>query len=119
MIMDSENKPRFSFKQDFWVSHFIKTTISTTLIALAFDFIFMGAKAHPMDYVQILLGIVAFLLAIVTVFIIDKFHEEIAVYKYQNYKNLERNQQEIMNNQLNREDLHDEIREVLQEMIKG
>ena len=117
--MDSENEPRFSFKQDFWVSHFIKTTVSTTLIALAFDFIFMGAKAHPMDYVQILLGIVAFLLAIVTVFIIDKFHEEIAVYKYQNYKNLEQNQQEIMNNQLSREDLHDEIREVLQEMIKG
>lgn len=119
MIMDSENEPRFSFKQDFWVSHFIKTTVSTTLIALAFDFIFMGAKAHPMDYVQILLGIVAFLLAIVTVFIIDKFHEEIAVYKYQNYKNLEQNQQQIMNNQLSREDLHDEIREVLQEMIKG
>lgn len=117
--MDSENEPRFSFKQDFWVSHFVKTTISTTLIALAFDFIFMGAKAHPMDYIQILLGIVAFLLAILTVFIIDKFHEEIAVYKYQNYKNLEQNQQQIMNNQLSREDLHDEIREVLQEMIKG
>ena len=119
MIMDSENEPRFSFKQDFWVSHFVKTTVSTTLIALAFDFIFMGAKAHPMDYIQILLGIVAFLLAILTVFIIDKFHEEIAVYKYQNYKNLEQNQQQIMNNQLSREDLHDEIREVLQEMIKG
>ncbi len=119
MIMDSENEPRFSFKQDFWVSHFVKTTVSTTLIALAFDFIFMGAKAHPMDYIQILLGIVAFLLAILTVFMIDKFHEEIAVYKYQNYKNLEQNQQQIMNNQLSREDLHDEIREVLQEMIKG
>lgn len=117
--MDSENEPRFSFKQDFWVSHFVKTTVSTTLIALAFDFIFMGAKAHPMDYIQILLGIVAFLLAILTVFIIDKFHEEIAVYKYQNYKNLEQNQQEIMNNQLSKEDLHDEIREVLQEIIKG
>jgi len=117
--MDSENEPRFSFKQDFWVSHFVKTTVSTTLIALAFDFIFMGAKAHPMDYIQILLGIVAFLLAILTVFMIDKFHEEIAVYKYQNYKNLEQNQQQIMNNQLSREDLHDEIREVLQEMIKG
>ena len=119
MIMDSENKPRFSFKQDFWVSHFAKTTISTTLIALAFDFIFMGAKAHPMDYNQILLGIVAFLLAILTIFIIDKVHEDIAVYKYQNYKNLEQNQQQIMNNQLSREDLDDEIREVLQEMIKG
>lgn len=117
--MDSENKPRFSFKQDFWVSHFVKTTISTTLIALAFDFIFMGANAHPMDYIQILLGIVAFLLAILTIFIIDKFHEEIAVYKYQNYKNLEQNQQQIMNNQLSKEDLHDEIREVLQEIIKG
>ena len=119
MTMDSENKPRFSLKQDFWVSHFVKTTISTTLIALSFDFIFMGAKAHPMDYVQILLGIVAFLLAIMTVFIIDKFHEEVAVYKYQNYKNLEQNQQQIMNNQLSKEDLHDEIREVLQEIIKG
>lgn len=62
---------------DLWLKNFVKTAMSTTLIALAFNFIFDGLHKHPHDNNEILLGVVAFLIAILVIFIIDKYHQKV------------------------------------------
>lgn len=64
-------------KKDLWLKNFVKTAMSTTLIALAFNFIFDGFHKHPHDNNEILLGIVAFLVAMLVIFIIDKYHQKV------------------------------------------
>lgn len=64
-------------KKDLWLKNFVKSAISTTLIALAFNFIFDGFHKHPHDNNEILLGIVAFLIAMLVIFIIDKYHQKV------------------------------------------
>lgn len=64
-------------KKDLWLKNFVKSAISTTLIALAFNFIFDGFHKHPHDNNEILLGVVAFLIALLVIFIIDKYHQKV------------------------------------------
>ncbi len=64
-------------KKDLWLKNFVKTAMSTTLIALSFNFIFDGFHKHPHDNNEILLGIVAFLIAMLVIFIIDKYHQKV------------------------------------------
>lgn len=64
-------------KKDLWLKNFVKSAMSTTLIALAFNFIFDGFHKHPHDNNEILLGVVAFLIAMLVIFIIDKYHQKV------------------------------------------
>lgn len=64
-------------KKDLWLKNFVKSAISTTLIALSFNFIFDGYYKHPHDHNEILLGIVAFLIAMLVIFTIDKYHQKV------------------------------------------
>ena len=64
-------------KKDLWLKNFVKTAMSTTLIALSFNFIFDGLHKHPHDHNEILLGIVAFLIAMLVIFMIDKYHQKV------------------------------------------
>lgn len=64
-------------KKDLWLKNFVKSAMSTTLIALAFNFIFDGFHKHPHDNNEILLGVVAFLIALLVIFIIDKYHQKV------------------------------------------
>ena len=64
-------------KKDLWLKNFVKTAMSTTLIALAFDFIFDGYHKRPHDYNEILLGIIAFLIAMLVIFVIDNYHQKV------------------------------------------
>lgn len=64
-------------KKDLWLKNFVKSAISTTLIALSFNFIFDGYHKHPHDHNEILLGIVAFLIAMLVIFTIDKYHQKV------------------------------------------
>lgn len=64
-------------KKDLWLKNFVKTAMSTTLIALSFNFIFDGFHKHPHDHNEILLGIVAFLIAMLIIFTIDKYHQKV------------------------------------------
>ena len=64
-------------KKDLWLKNFVKTAMSTTLIALAFDFIFDGYHKRPHDYNEILLGIIAFLVAMLVIFVIDNYHQKV------------------------------------------
>lgn len=62
-------------KRDLWLKNFVKSALSTTLIALAFNFIFSGYHAH--DDTQILLGVIAFLCALIIIFVIDTYHQKV------------------------------------------
>lgn len=62
-------------RKDLWLKNFVKSAISTSLIALAFNFIFNGYMIN--DDKQILIGITAFLLAIIVIFVIDSYHQKI------------------------------------------
>lgn len=64
-------------KKDLWLKNFVKSAVSTTLIALSFNFIFDGYHKHPHDHNEILLGIVAFLVAMLVIFVIDKYHQKV------------------------------------------
>lgn len=64
-------------KKDLWLKNFIKSAVSTTLIALAINFIFNGFMEHPRNFEEILLGVIAFLLAIVVIFVIDSYHQKV------------------------------------------
>ena len=64
-------------KKDLWLKNFVKSATSTTLIGLAFNFIFDGIHKHPHDNNEILLGVVAFLIAMLVIFIIDEYHQKV------------------------------------------
>lgn len=64
-------------KKDLWLKNFVKSAVSTTLIALSFNFIFDGFHKHPHDHNEILLGIIAFLIAMLVIFTIDKYHQKV------------------------------------------
>lgn len=100
-------------KKDLWLKNFVKSAISTSLIALAFNFIFNGFITHNES--QILIGTVAFLLAIIIIFIIDSYHQKV---REMELKALTNNS----NMNLSRKEFDDEIDKVLnmklKEMIK-
>ena len=64
-------------KKDLWLKNFVKSAVSTTLIALSINFFFNGFMEHPRNFEEILLGIIAFLLAIVVIFVIDSYHQKV------------------------------------------
>ena len=64
-------------KKDLWLKNFIKSAVSTTLIALSITFLFHGFVEHQKTFEEILLGIIAFLLAIVIIFVIDSYHQKV------------------------------------------
>lgn len=97
-------------KRDIYMTNMVKTTVSTTLIALAFNFIFTGFHSRPIDHNQILLGIVAFLIAIMTIFIIDYFHEQ---FEKMQMASISHNYN-ISRDQLNKE-IREELLNILQE----
>lgn len=80
-------KKDLPLKIDLWITNFLKSALSTTLIALAFNFIFEGLHSNPNDEVQILLGIVSFLIAMLCIFIIDVYHEKVRRYEITSIEN--------------------------------
>lgn len=96
-------------KKDLWLKNFVKSAISTSLIALAFNFIFNGYMIH--DEKEILIGTCAFLLAIIVIFAIDTYHQRIR----------EMELKAISNNndlKLSKSDFDAEIEKILNEKLK-
>ena len=100
-------------KKDLWLKNFIKSAVSTTLIALAIDFIFNGFK-QPRNYEEILLGIIAFLLAIVVIFVIDSYHQKVRELEL---KSIDSNC-EVMKTNLTDKYLEEEIDKIVQKKLK-
>ncbi len=98
-------------KKDIWLKNFIKSAVSTTLIALAINFIFNGYK-NPTNYEEILLGIIAFLLAIVVIFVIDSYHQKVRELEL---KSIDSNQKI---NSLTEDYLDEEIEKVIKKKIR-
>lgn len=96
-------------KKDLWLKNFVKSAISTSLIALAFNFIFNGFITHNES--QILIGTVAFLLAIIVIFIIDSYHQKV---REMELKALTNNS----NMNISRKEFDDEIDKVLSMKLK-
>lgn len=96
-------------RRDIYMTNMVKTAISTTLIALACNFIFNGFNTHPIDHNQILLGIVAFLLAILTILIIDHLHEEFEKVQMASINH---------NYSISREEINKDIREELLKILE-
>lgn len=100
-------------KRDLWLKNFIKSAVSTTLIALAINFIFNGFK-QPKNYEEILLGIIAFLLAIVVIFVIDSYHQKVRELEL---KSIDSNC-EVMKSNLTDKYLEEEIDKIVQKKLK-
>lgn len=100
-------------KKDLWLKNFIKSAVSTTLIALAINFIFNGFK-QPKNYEEILLGIIAFLLAIVVIFVIDSYHQKVRELEL---KSIDSNC-EVMKSNLTDKYLEEEIDKIVQKKLK-
>ena len=100
-------------KKDLWLKNFIKSAVSTTLIALAINFIFNGFK-HPRNYEEILLGIIAFLLAVVVIFVIDSYHQKVRELEL---KSIDSNC-EVMKSNLTDKYFEEEIDKLVQKQLK-
>lgn len=100
-------------KKDLWLKNFIKSAVSTTLIALAINFIFNGFK-QPRNYEEILLGIIAFLLAVVVIFVIDSYHQKVRELEL---KSIDSNC-EVMKSNLTDKYLEEEIDKIVQKKLK-
>lgn len=96
-------------KRDIYMTNLVKTTISTTLIAVAFNFIFVGLHTHPLDHNQILLGVVAFLLAVMVILAIDYGHEQFEKMQLASIDH---------NYTISRKELNQDIREELLKILK-
>ena len=108
-------------KKDLWLKNFVKTAMSTTLIALAFNFIFDGLHKHPNDYNEILLGIIAFLISMLVIFVIDKYHQKVRELELKsinaNIKNVQSNPN--LNDYLvNKTMIDEKIEEIIKEELK-
>lgn len=101
------------FKKDLWLKNFIKSAVSTTLIALAINFVFNGFK-QPRNYEEILLGIIAFLLAIVVIFVIDSYHQKVRELEL---KSIDSNC-EVMKSNLTDKYLEEEIDKIMHKKLK-
>lgn len=99
-------------KKDLWLKNFIKSAVSTTLIALSINFFFNGFMEHPRNFEEILLGIIAFLLAIVVIFVIDSYHQKV---REMELKSIDSNQKI---NSLTEDYLDEVIEKVIKEKFK-
>lgn len=100
-------------KKDLWLKNFIKSAVSTTLIALAINFIFNGFK-HPRNYEEVLLGIIAFLLAVVVIFVIDSYHQKVRELEL---RSIDSNC-EVMKTNLTDKYLEEEIDKIMRKKLK-
>lgn len=99
-------------KKDLWLKNFVKSAVSTTLIALSINFFFNGFMEHPRNFEEILLGIIAFLLAIVIIFVIDSYHQKV---REMELKSIDSNQKI---NSLTEEYLDEVIEKVIKKKFK-
>lgn len=99
-------------KKDLWLKNFVKSAVSTTLIALSINFFFNGFMEHPRNFEEVLLGIIAFLLAIVVIFVIDSYHQKV---REMELKSIDSNQKI---NSLTEEYLDEVIEKVIQKKFK-
>lgn len=95
-------------KKDLWLKNFVKSATSMPLFALGFDFIFAGFSACPHNKTQILLGVIASLLAVIIIFVIDSYHQQVRKYELMS----------INNNQTINEDVNNAIKEIIKEDLK-
>lgn len=106
-------------KRDLWFKNFVKSAISTTLIALSFNFIFYGLHTHPHDHNQILLGIIAFLVAMIVIFAIDIYHQKVRELELKsinsNIKNVKSDSEDYL---ITEEIIDEKIEKVIKEKIK-
>lgn len=99
-------------KKDLWLKNFVKSAVSTTLIALSINFFFNGFMEHPKNFEEVLLGVIAFLLAIVVIFVIDSYHQKV---REMELKSIDSNQKI---NSLTEEYLDEVIEKVIQKKFK-
>lgn len=71
---------KIPYKKTVWVTGFIKTTLSSALISTGVVLIFNGITEHPLfkgfNEIAIVAGILAVLLAIITIVTIDKWKDQ-------------------------------------------
>lgn len=99
-------------KKDLWLKNFVKSAVSTTLIALSINFFFNGFMEHPKNFEEILLGIIAFLLAIVVIFVIDSYHQKV---REMELKSIDSNQKL---NSLTEDYLNEVVEKVIKKKLK-
>lgn len=99
-------------KKDLWLKNFVKSAVSTTLIALSINFFFNGFMEHPRNFEEMLLGIIAFLLAIVVIFVIDSYHQKV---REMELKSIDSNQKI---NSLTEDYLNEVVEKVIKKKLK-
>ena len=96
-------------KKDLWLKNFIKSSTSVPLFALGFNFIFDGFSVHPYNETQILLGVIASLLALIIIFVIDSYHQQVREYELMSINN---------NHTINEDFVNNAIKEIIKENLK-
>ena len=96
-------------KKDLWLKNFIKSATSMPLFALSFNFIFAGFSVHPYNETQILLGVIASLLALIIIFVIDSYHQQVREYELMSINN---------NHTINEDFVNNAIKEIIKENLK-
>jgi len=96
-------------KKDLWLKNFIKSATSVPLFALGFNFIFAGFSAYPHNETQILLGVIASLLALIIIFVIDSYHQQVRKYELMSINN---------NQTINEDFVNNAIKEIIKEDLK-
>lgn len=96
-------------KKDLWLKNFIKSATSVPLFALGFNFIFTGFSVHPYNESQILLGVIASLLALIIIFVIDSYHQQVRKYELMSINN---------NQTINEDFVNNAIKEIIKEDLK-
>ena len=96
-------------KKDLWLKNFIKSSTSVPLFALGFNFIFAGFSVHPYNETQILLGVIASLLALIIIFVIDSYHQQVREYELMSINN---------NHTINEDFVNNAIKEIIKENLK-
>lgn len=96
-------------KKDLWLKNFIKSATSVPLFALGFNFIFAGFSTHPYNETQILLGVIASLLALIIIFVIDSYHQQVRKYELMSINN---------NQTINEDFVSNAIKEIIKEDLK-
>lgn len=101
-------------KKDLWLKNFIKSATSMPLFALGFDFIFAGFSTHPYNETQILLGVIASLLALIIIFVTDSYHQQVRKYELMSINNNQTTNEDFVNNAI-KEIIKEDLKKVLYE----
>ena len=81
MMMSSKNlSEKIPYRRTVWVTGFLKTTLSSSLIATGVVLLFNGITNHPLfhgwDEIAIIVGTLMIILAIAIVIIIDNWKDQ-------------------------------------------